>query len=449
MPVRAIVLAAGKGTRMKSATPKVLHELCGRPMLWYVLHALRSAGVDEIVVVTNDELQERIGEFGVRGIVQGEQLGTGHAVQVALRELPHDRDGHIVVAYGDMPLVQDEIFRGVIGSLKNARNGVPALAMVTVKMPLPSNFGRVIRRGHDVERIVEVRDATPAELDVDEMNAGIYAYDENSLRDAVARLRNENAQGEYYLTDTIADFAQSGKRVVPVMAGDHLHVLGINDRVELAIARKEMNKRLCAQYMRDGVTIIDPDVTYVEPELQIGRDTVIYPNSTIGRLSEIGEHCVIGPNARLSNAKLGDRVSIRESVILDSAVGNDVTIGPFAHLRNETVLADDVHIGNFVEVKNSKLGQHVKAGHLTYLGDAQVGENANIGAGTITCNYDGVRKNKTTIGRNAFIGSNTSLIAPVNVGDDAMTGASAVVTKDVPSGERVAGNPARPLPKKS
>ena len=447
MRVRAIVLAAGKGTRMKSATPKVLHEVCGRPMLWYTLQALRGAGVDEIVVVTNDELQVRIGEFGVRGIVQAEQLGTGHAVQVALHELPEERDGRVVIAYGDMPLVQEEIFRGVIGSLQDAQNA-PALAMVTVKMPLPSNFGRVIRRGHDVERIVEARDATPAELEVDEMNAGIYAYDERHLREAVKRLRSDNAQGEYYLTDTIADFVRGGKRVVPVMAGDHLHVLGINDRVELAIARKEMNKRLCAQYMRDGVTIIDPDATYLEPELEIGRDTIVYPNSTVGRLSVIGEQCVIGPNARLSNARLGDRVTVRESVIVDSAVGSDVHVGPFAHLRGDTVLADRVHIGNFVEVKNSKLGSHVKAGHLTYLGDAEIGENSNIGAGTITCNYDGVRKNRTRIGRDAFIGSNTSLVAPVSVGDNALTGASAVVTKDVPAGERVAGNPARPLVKK-
>lgn len=448
MKIRAVVLAAGKGTRMKSATPKVLHELCGRPMLWYTIHALRRAGVEEIVVVTNDELQTRIDEFGVRGIVQGEQLGTGHAVQVALRELPHERGGRVVVAYGDMPLVHEEIFRGVVGSLDGRNGAAPSLAMVTVKMPLPSNFGRVIRRGTDVERIVEVRDATPAELAVEEMNAGIYAYDEDVLRDAVGRLRNDNAQQEYYLTDTIEDLVKSGKRVVPVMAGDHLHVLGINDRVELALARKEMNKRLCAQYMREGVTIVDPDATYLEPELKIGRDTVIYPNSTIGRLSEIGEGCVIGPNARLSNAKLGDRVTVRESVILDSELGSDIGVGPFAHLRHNTVLADHVHIGNFVEVKNSQLEAGVKAGHLTYLGDAEIGERTNVGAGTITCNYDGVRKNKTTIGRNVFIGSNSSLIAPVTIGDDALTGASAVVTKDVPAGGRVAGNPARPLPKK-
>ncbi len=434
---------------MKSAVPKVLHELCGRPMLWYVLRALRGAGVGDIVVVTNDELHSRIDEFGVRGIVQQEQLGTGHAVQVALRELDVQPDGRVVVAYGDMPLVHEEIFRGVVGSLDSGGGDAPALAMVTVRMPLPSNFGRVIRRGHDVERIVEVRDATPDELAVDEMNAGIYAFDETALRQAVDRLRNDNAQKEYYLTDTIEDFARSGKRVVPVMATDHLHVLGINDRVELAQARKEMNKRLCSQYMRDGVTIIDPDATYLEPELRIGRDTVIYPNSTIGRLSEIGEECVIGPNARLSNAKLGDRVHVRESVVMDSVLGNDIHVGPFAHLRNNAQIDNGVHIGNFVEIKNSHLATGVKAGHLTYLGDAEIGQDTNVGAGTITCNYDGVRKNKTVIGRNAFIGSNTSLVAPVTVGDGALTGASSVVTKDVPPGERVAGNPARPLPKKS
>jgi bifunctional UDP-N-acetylglucosamine pyrophosphorylase / glucosamine-1-phosphate N-acetyltransferase len=418
-------------------------------MLWYVLRALRGAGVHDIVVVTSPELHGCINEFGVKGIVQDAQLGTGHAVQVALRELDVLSDGRIVIAYGDMPLVHEEIFRGVIGSLDARNDGDrAALAMVTVKMPLPSNFGRVIRRGHDVERIVEARDADPDELAVDEMNAGIYAYDESALREAAGRLRNENAQKEYYLTDTIEDLVRAGRRVVPVMATDHLHVLGINDRVELAHARKEMNRRLCNAHMRDGVTIIDPDATYLEPELRIGRDTVIYPNSIVGRLSEIGAQCVIGPNARLSNAKIGERVSVRESVIIDSELGSDIHVGPFAHLRNNTVIGNNVHVGNFVEVKNSRLDRGVKAGHLTYLGDAEIGEDTNVGAGTITCNFDGMRKNKTTIGRNVFIGSNSSLIAPVTIGDDALTGASAVVTKDVPAGERVAGNPARPLPKK-
>ncbi|MFN2450255.1 MAG: bifunctional UDP-N-acetylglucosamine diphosphorylase/glucosamine-1-phosphate N-acetyltransferase GlmU, partial [Candidatus Baltobacteraceae bacterium] len=229
----------------------------------------------------------------------------------------------------------------------------------------------------------------------------------------MAHLRNENAQREYYLTDTIAHLARSGRPVVPLPVDDHAVVLGINDRAELALARKELNRRLCAQHMREGVTIVDPDTTYLEPELTIARDVVIYPNTSVGRLSEIGEGSVIGPNARLSAAKIGARTTIRESVILDSTLGDDITVGPFAHLRNQTVLADGVHVGNFVEVKNSQLASGVKAGHLTYLGDAQIGENTNVGAGTITCNFDGMRKNKTAIGRDAFIGSNTSLVAPV------------------------------------
>ncbi|MGA8576609.1 MAG: bifunctional UDP-N-acetylglucosamine diphosphorylase/glucosamine-1-phosphate N-acetyltransferase GlmU [Candidatus Cybelea sp.] len=445
--IRAIVLAAGKGTRMKSARSKVLHEVCGRPMLWYVIQALRGAGIPEILVVVNDELEGEIGDFDVESVVQVEQLGTGHAVRVALERLEPSAGGRIVVACGDMPLVTEENFRDVMGSLDSPRDGA-AMSLVTVKMPLPSSFGRIVRRGPAVERIVEVRDATPAELAIDEMNAGIYAFDEAALRDAVAHLRDDNAQSEYYLTDTVAYFVEGGKRVAPVLATDHLHVLGINDRVELAQARKEMNARLCAQHMRDGVTIVDPDTTYLEPELEIGADTVIYPNSTIGRLSRLGQACVIGPNSRLSNAVLGDRVVVRESVILNSTLGSDISVGPFAHVRAEARLGDGVHVGNFVEIKKSQLERRVKVSHLSYLGDAAIGEETNVGAGTITCNFDGEKKNETVIGRGVSIGSNTSLVAPVTIGDGALTGAGSVVTKDVLEGERVAGNPARPLPKK-
>lgn len=447
MSVCGIVLAAGKGRRMKSDRPKVLHEICGRPMLWYVIRALRDAGVDDIVVVSNPKLHERAAEFGARSIIQEEQLGTGHAVQIALAELQERRDGRVVVAYGDMPLIGKDLFRAVVTAL-DATDEV-ALAMVTVRMPLPSNFGRVIRDGSGVRRIVEVRDATEEQLRVDEMNAGIYAYDERELRAAVAALRNDNAQSEFYLTDTIETLAGGGKRVVPVRAPDHASTLGINDRAELALARHEMNDRLCARHMRDGVTIVDPRTTYLEPELLIGRDTVIYPNTSIGRLSEIGERCTIGPNARLSAARLGNDVTVRESVIADSTLGDGVEIGPFAHLRGEAVLGDDVRVGNFVEVKNSRLASGAKAMHLSYIGDANVGERTNVGAGTITCNYDGKRKNMTTIGRDVSIGSNTSLVAPVTIGDGALTGAGSVVTKDVPAGERVVGNPARPIPKKN
>jgi bifunctional UDP-N-acetylglucosamine pyrophosphorylase / glucosamine-1-phosphate N-acetyltransferase len=442
--IRAIVLAAGKGTRMKSAVPKALHDLCGRPMLWHVLSSLRAAGIDDILVVTNDELEASIAAFGVASVVQREQRGTGHAVKIALESLAVLGGGSVIVAGADMPLVGAEIFRGVAGLLNGG-----AMALVTVRMPLPSNFGRVVRSGSgDATSIVEVRDATPAQLEIDEMNAGIYAFDEDELRDAVTYLRDDNAQKEYYLTDTVEHFVKNGKRVRPVPCDDVSQLLGVNDRIELAVARRAMNERLCATHMRDGVTIVDPATTYLEPELKIGRDTVVYPNSTIGRLSEIGERCAIGPGARLSNAVVGDGTTVRESVLFDVTVGNDVAIGPFAHLRGDAVLGDGVRIGNFVEIKKSVLAAGVKASHLAYLGDAAIGENTNIGAGTITANYDGVSKNETVIGKDVRIGSNSSLIAPVTIGDGALTGAGSVVTKDVGPGERVVGNPARPLPKK-
>ncbi len=433
---------------MKSARSKVLHEICGRPMLWYVLRALRGAGIDEILVVVNPELQERIDRFGVASVVQAEQLGTGHAVRVALEGLEPRPGARVVVAYADMPLVTEGLFGEIIGTLDAQHGDAAAMALVTVKMPLPSNFGRIVRRGETVERIVEERDATPEQRAIDEMNAGLYAFDESALRDAVTQLRPGNAQSEYYLTDTVAYFVDAGKAVRPVRAADHLEVLGINDRVELAAARREMNARICAQHMRDGVTIVDPHTTYLEPELEIGRDSVIYPNTTISRLSRLGTRCVVGPNSRLSNASAGDRVTIRESVVIDTTIGSDVSVGPFAHLRGDTKVADHAHVGNFVEIKKSELGRRVKVSHLSYLGDATIGEGTNVGAGTITCNYDGTQKNATVVGRDVLIGSNTSLVAPVTVGDGALTGAGSVVTKDVPDGARVAGNPARPLPQK-
>lgn len=445
---RAILLAAGKGTRMKSARTKVLHELCGRPMLWFVVEALRRAGIADIVVVTNDELQECIAEFGVTGVVQPERRGTGDAVRVALEAMPQQRAGRIVVAYGDMPLISDRAFAAVRSALEDGDGEPAAMSLVTVRLPLPSSFGRIVREDRGVKRIVEARDASPSELAIDEMNVGIYAFAEPDLREAVAHLRSDNAQGEYYLTDVVGHFAARGRRVLAVGSEQPLDALGINDRIELARARREMNARLAERYMRDGATIVDPATTYLEPELTIGCDTVIYPNTTISRLSEIGRGCTLGPNARISNAKLGDGVTVRESVVSDVTIGAGTTIGPFAHLRGGAVLGHDVRVGNFVEIKNSELAHGVKAAHLSYLGDAQIGCDTNVGAGTITCNFDGERKNATVIGRDVSIGSNSSLVAPVTIGDGALTGAGSVVTRDVPAGERVAGNPARPLPKK-
>lgn len=444
--MRAILLAAGKGTRMKSARSKVLHELCGRPMLWFVIEALRRAGIADVLAVTNAELQARIAEFGVEGVVQPEQRGTGDAVRVALDALAPG-GGRILVAYGDMPLISEDAFTAVASELEHA-DGDAAMALITVRLDPPSSFGRIVRNGSGVARIVEARDATPAELEIDEMNAGIYAFREPDLREAVAELRSDNAQGEYYLTDVVDYFVRRGKRVRPVESARPLDAIGINDRSELAKARREMNARLCDRYMRDGVTIVDPATTYVEPELRIGADTVVYPNTSISRLSEIGERCTIGPNTRISNAVLGPDVTVRESVVVDTTIGAGTAIGPYAHLRGDSTLGENVRIGNFVEIKKSRLDAGVKASHLSYLGDAAVGSETNVGAGTITCNYDGEKKNETTIGRDVFIGSNSSLVAPLSIGDGALTGAGSVVTHDVAPGERVAGNPARPLPKK-
>jgi bifunctional UDP-N-acetylglucosamine pyrophosphorylase/glucosamine-1-phosphate N-acetyltransferase len=439
---RAIVLAAGKGTRMKSNVPKVLHDLCGRPMLWYVLDALRTTGISEIVVVANDELKPQLAAFGVTVVVQTPQRGTGHAVQVALAAL-EPRDETVVVAYGDMPLVDHTIFEDVQAAV-DADAGT-ALGLVTARMPLPSNFGRVVRNGATIERIVEYRDATAAERAIDEMNAGIYAFDERALRAVIGRLDDQNAQGELYLTDTIGLLVADSHRIVPVLTVDYRLVLGVNDRVELAAARATMNDRLCNEHMRSGVTIVDPATTYLEPELEIGADSIIAPNTSIGGGSILGERTRIGPNVRLYNARLGDDVCVTESVVLDTAVGAHTSIGPFAHLRGGNEVGAQVKIGNFVELKNTRMSTGVKASHLSYLGDAIIGENANIGAGTITANYDGTRKNTTSIGAGVHIGSNNSLVAPVTIGDGAETGAGTVVIRDVPAGDRMVGNPARSI----
>jgi bifunctional UDP-N-acetylglucosamine pyrophosphorylase/glucosamine-1-phosphate N-acetyltransferase len=450
--VRAIVLAAGKGTRMKSARPKVLHELCGRPMLWWVLNALRRTGVDEPIVVTNPELDAQLREQDVPTVVQEEQLGTGHAVRIALDAL-EPRDGVLVVAYGDMPLVDASIFEDVQAAVDP--DAGTALALVTARMPLPSNFGRIVRSGaHStgsgqakVERIVEAKDCSPEQLALDEMNAGIYAFDERALRAAIAQVGNDNAQGEYYLTDTVELLLRAGRRVAPVPVADYRSVLGVNDRVELAQAAAILNRRLCEEHMRAGVTIVDPATTYLDAEVRIGVDTVVLPGTRIGGVTKIGASCEIGPHTRLSNALIADHVCVTESVILDSAIGTRSKIGPYAHIRGGAYLGADVKIGNFVEIKKSDLADDVKANHLAYIGDATVGARTNYGAGAITCNYDGTQKNRTTIGADAFIGTNNSLVAPITIGDGAMTGAGAVVIRDVPPGDKQVGNPARSIAK--
>jgi bifunctional UDP-N-acetylglucosamine pyrophosphorylase / glucosamine-1-phosphate N-acetyltransferase len=448
---RAIVLAAGKGTRMKSARPKVLHELCGRPMLWWVLDALRASGVDDIVVVSSPELDPLLEPFGVRTVVQAEQLGTGHAVRIALESI-EPRGGFVVVAYGDMPLVDRAIFEDVQAAV-DAGEGTP-LALVTARMPLPSAFGRIVRTPSPggehaiVERIVEAKDCTPEQLGIDEMNAGIYAFGEGALREVIVRVGNDNAQGEYYLTDTVELLIAAGRRVAAVPVADYRSVLGVNDRVELAEARALLNRRLCEQHMRAGVTIVDPATTYLVPGLVIGADTTILPGTTIAGATRIGARCRIGPHSRLDGAMLADDVTVTESVVVDSMLDERVWLGPFAHVRGGAELGADVRIGNFVEVKKSDLAAGVKANHLAYIGDSTVGPRSNIGAGTITANFDGVKKNRTEIGADVKIGSNNTLVAPVTIGDGVVTGAGTVVIRDAEPGDKLVGNPARSIAKK-
>jgi len=442
---RAIILAAGQGKRMKSAVPKVLHEICGRSMLWYTVTELRRANVEDITLVANETLQASLAEHDlgdIRVVIQERALGTGDAVRVALDALPEIAHGQVLVVSADMPLLHAAIFHRVFAEL----DAKYAMSLATVVHDADSNFGRIVRLADgSIERIVERRDCTPEQASIVEMNAGCYAFLESALRKVLPFVQNNNAQQELYLTDTLALIRAQEQRISAVQIEQREHALGVNDRVELAIARKAMNARLCDEYMRAGVTIIDPATTYLEPELEIGQDTVIYPNTTISRLSTIGRESVIGPNVRLSHAKIGANTIVRESVIVDSTVDDHCEIGPFAHLRMGSVLAHDVRIGNFVEIKRATLDSGVRAGHLSYLGDAEVGEGANIGAGTITCNYDGKKKHRTTIKKRAFIGSNSSLIAPVTIGEGALTGAGSVVTRDVPDQGRVVGNPAKPI----
>ena len=444
MKTRAVIMAAGKGTRMKSGTPKVLHELCGRTMFEHVLGAVKGAGADEIVAVVSPELRPAIEALGVPSIVQEPQQGTGHAMQLAVAAMPAQL-GQILVASGDMPLAPASLYRDVIAARSVA--GVP-LALVSARVPLPTNFGRVVREGGRVARIVENADASESERQIDEVNTGIYCFDESALRLHLSGLRPNNVQGELYLTDCIATIVAQGGSVEAVLCDDRRLVMGVNNRVELSAARAVMQQRILDALMLSGVTIVDPSNTYADAGVEVGGDTVILPGTHLRGKTVIGARCTIGPDSFLENAAVADDVLVWYSIVRDSSVQTRATVGPFAHLRMNAAVGSDVKIGNYVELKKTKMGTGAKAQHLSYLGDAEIGDGTNIGAGTITCNWDGKNKHKTKVGKGAFIGSNSSLVAPITVGDGALTGAGAVVIRDVPPGERVVGNPAKPIKKK-
>jgi len=425
--VRAVVLAAGKGKRMHSELPKVLHPVCGQPLLLYVLDALAAAGIARPIVVIGhgaDAVREAAGsraEF----VEQQEQLGTGHAVRQALPRL----DGPaapVLVLYGDTPLLEAATITRLVELHRSSR---AAATMLTAELTDPSGYGRVIRRpDRVVTRIVEEADATPEEARVLEINAGTYVFDPGVLLAGLEALRPANAQGEFYLTDTIAWLLSKGHHVEALLA-DAEQTMGINSRRELAAVEAVMRRRILDRLMDAGVTVVDPAATYVHATVRVGRDTVIHPQSYLEGRTVVGAGCTIGPQAHVVDSVLADRVRVVASTVAGSEVGEGTTIGPYSRLRPGARIGRFVEIGNFAEIKNASVGDHTKIHHKSYVGDATLGQRVNIGAGTVTCNYDGRQKHHTVIEDEAFIGSDTMLIAPVRVGRGAVTGAGAFVIK--------------------
>lgn len=433
MGVAAVILAAGKGTRMKSERPKVLHKICGKPMIVHVIDAVEKAGAEKTVVVVGYKGEEVEKELGgrVTTVYQREQLGTAHALLQA-RSVLEGYKGRILVVCGDTPLVSYDTLRKLVGESERASASATVLTAV---LEDPSGYGRIIRdAGGNVSKIVEQKDAGPDELAVREINAGIYCFAAEGLFEALSGLDSDNAQGEYYLTDIIEVYKNKGLKVNALSSADPLEILGVNDRRQLARVEKIMRKRILERLMISGVTVVDPDTTYIDSEVSIGRDTIIYPFTIIEGDTVIGDRCSIGPSARLINVKLGENTKVEQSTVCDSIIGSDCLIGPYAYIRPGCVIGQKVKVGDFVELKKVSIGNGSKVPHLTYMGDARVGEGVNVGAGTITCNYDGKRKHPTYIGDGAFIGSNTNLVAPVTIGEKAVIGAGSTITKDVPPG---------------
>jgi bifunctional UDP-N-acetylglucosamine pyrophosphorylase/glucosamine-1-phosphate N-acetyltransferase len=431
--VHVVILAAGKGTRMKSQSPKVLHPVHGVPMLDRVLAAAAGIMPASAVLVLGHQselVEQHVGAGPGRAfVIQEPQLGTGHALAQALPFLANAQ-GDVLLLYGDVPLLTTKTMRDL---LAQHRETDAALTVLTAKVPRPYGYGRIVRQDGELVRIVEERDATVAERGIDEINAGIYVMALAPLPGAVASLAPQNAQGEYYLTDLVSIYRRRGLRVSTLMLSSADEIRGVNSRRDLAEVSAIVRNAKIEELMAAGVTVIDPATTYVESDVEVGADTVLHPNVYLEGRTVVGAACEIQAGTRLVNATVGDRVTIRNYCILsDSTVADGAVLGPFAHLRPGSVVEADAHVGNFVELKKTTLGRGSKASHLTYLGDAVIGDNVNIGAGTITCNYDGVKKHQTVIGDGAFIGSDSQLIAPVTVGKGAYVAAGSSITEDVP-----------------
>jgi bifunctional UDP-N-acetylglucosamine pyrophosphorylase/glucosamine-1-phosphate N-acetyltransferase len=446
MKVTAILLAAGQGTRMKSNLPKVLHSVAGKPMIWHALEAIKQSTTEKPVVVVGhgaEEVTKYLADSALT-VLQEPQLGTGHAVMQAEAVLKGKTD-LVVVCYSDMPLLRGETLQKLVETQK-ANKG--PISMLTVIADDPRGFGRIIRKADGtVEAIVEEYVATPEQRAIKELNVGGYCFDANWLWDALHRIPKNPKKGEYYLTDAIELAAKDGLPVQATVMDDLEETIGVNTRIHLSEVESAMRRRINEGHMLNGVTMIDPASTYIEAGVKIGKDTVIMPNTYLHGKTEIGEGNVIGPNSIITDTKIGNRCKVLASVTEGAVLDDDVDMGPFARLRKGAHLGNHVHMGNFGEIKDSYLADGVKMGHFSYIGNAQIGANTNIGAGTITCNYDGEKKHPTEIGEDVFIGSDTMLVAPLKIGAGARTGAGAVVTKDIPEDTLAVGMPARAIRK--
>ena len=453
-PLDVLILAAGLGTRMRSNLAKVLHRVDGRPLINHVCRTAAALAPKRTYIVIGhqggDVRSAVLSELSDEEIVfveQKEQLGTGDAVNAA-RDFLQDADSTLLILSGDVPLIRHETLAGLIQQHYGHRGKGAACTILTVKLKEPTGYGRVVRDEDGLfERIVEQKDASEEEQEIREINAGIYCFDTRKLFAALTRVQNNNSQGEYYLTDVPALLRQAGDDVSIYQHKDPQEIEGVNNRAQLADIERLLRRRTITRLMLDyGVTFIDPKTTYVSEQARFGRDTVIYPNVSIEGETEIGDGCTVRAGTRISDSAIGVGVEILDNcVIVNSEISNNCTVGPFAHLRGNARMEEGSKVGNFVELKKTKLGAGSKASHLSYLGDATIGENTNIGAGTITCNFDGKNKHETHIGNDVKIGSDTMLVAPVMVGDGAATGAGSVVTKDVEANTLVVGSPAKPV----
>jgi bifunctional UDP-N-acetylglucosamine pyrophosphorylase/glucosamine-1-phosphate N-acetyltransferase len=440
--IQCVILAAGQGTRMKSERPKVVHQIVGKPMVQYAIEAAYSSGTRRPIVVIGHGaalVQNAIGDRADT-VLQAPQRGTGHALLQA-RAVIEPSVETVLVLYGDTPFLSAATLQRLLEAHHTAQ---AHLSLITFTPVDPALYGRIIRDAQGrLQDIVEYKEATPEQRTIREVNSGIFCYQTQWLLEHLDKLQPRAGHGEYYLTDLVSIAAQE-QAIMATCSCDEAEVLGINDRAQLAAAERLMRETINARHMLNGVTLIDPASTYIEASVTIGPDTIVQPGTHLKGKTVIGRDCTIGPNTIIEDSQIGSRVAIVASMVEGATIEDGVDVGPFSHLRKGAHLCEGVHIGNFAEVKDSQLGPGTKQGHFSYLGNATIGANVNIGAGTITCNYDGRRKHRTTIGDNTFIGSDTMLVAPVNIGHDARTGAGSVVTHDVADDELVYGVPARP-----